>query len=229
VADTPRYCTVAELKAKGITSSDEDILTAILCAQEHIDTYCRRIFSPVELLIDMDGSGHDTLFLDDYPIVEITAITYEDGNYGSSTYTVDTTADIIVAEEEGYIVHRTLIWPAGDRNIHIEGTFGEEETPVRIKEICKKLAMAGGYPGATPLEGGEELKDPGLQSETIQGYTYSRRTVKGTLPGMSSGDGGIDLVLNTYRRAPIMKAIGRRDVVYNPDQLRLQRIIGDSE
>lgn len=229
MSDSARYCTVENLKDRGVSASDADILASILRAQEWIDDYCRQKFSSVELSIDMDGSGHDVLFLDDYPIIEITAITYEDGNYGSSTYTVDVADDIILAEDEGYIVHRTLTWPRGDKNVHIVGTFGMAETPPLLQEACILFAMAGGGNGL-PLSGSSV--DPvgsDLQSESISGYSYTKSTkaIGAMVPGRSTGLSSVDSILTMYRRAPMMKAVGGRESSLNTTSQRLSRIIGD--
>jgi hypothetical protein len=226
MSDSARYCTVQNLKDRGVASSDADILAAILRAQEWIDDYCRQKFSAVESVLNIDGSGNDTIFLDDYPIISIDSITYEDGNYGSSTYTVNVTNDIIIAEDEGYIVHRTLTWPIGDMNVHITGSFGMEETPELIKEACILFAMSGGGSGIPLLGSGVEASDPNLQSESISGYSYSR-VLKGQVPGQSTGVAQVDTILTKYRRAPMMKSVGKTSSTVDPASQRLSRIIGD--
>jgi hypothetical protein len=225
--DSERYCTIEDIKGRGVVATDDDILAAILRAQEWFDDYCRQKFSLVELSIDMDGSGHDTLFLDDYPIVDITAITYEDGNYGSSTYTVDVDDDIIIAEDEGYIVHRTLTWPLGDKNVHVVGQFGMEETPALIKEACILFAMAGGGTGNSLSGSSSTSEDTSLRSETIAGYSYSKVSAKGVVPGGETGIAFVDSVLLKYRRVAMMRSCGKMDTTVNSESQRLSRIIGD--
>ena len=241
-ADTPRYCTVAELRARGVplTITNQQISDAIVRSQEFIDNYTRQRFSPVSLIIDMDGSGDSDLFLDDYPVDALTLVKYRAGdavqNYIDVDLTPDTkypgtsnqfvTKDLVIENDIGIMVGRDFMWPTGSMNVHLEGTFGFQDTPALIMEVCCQMALAGGVVG-DPLTSTVPVPDPNLISESIGDYSYAKKVGFSSLVGfLTTGNARWDSILSMFRRAPLMRAIRARNVQFaESTQSRLDRII----
>jgi hypothetical protein len=242
VPDSPRYATIQDLRDRGVplTVTDQTISDAIVRSQEFIDLYTRQRFSPVGLIIDMDGSGDDSQFLDDYPINSLSLVKYRDGNavqnYISVDLTPDTkypgtsnqfvTKDIVVENDIGIIVGRTFNWPIGTMNVHLEGNFGMAETPALIKEVTIQMALAGGLIG-DPLLPFVPVPDPNVTSESIGDYSYSKKVGFSSIVGfLTTGNARWDAILSLYRRAPLMRVIRARNVEFTEStQSRLDRII----
>lgn len=221
----PRYATVSDLVRRGITADADTIKSAILRAEEWIDNVCRQRFAPTDLSFDQDGSGHNYLFVEEYPIIDIQGITFQYGWWGPVHTALLT--DVIIKSEEGVIVYRREIWPAGDNNIHIEGRFGWEKTPELIKEATILFAMAGGGNGI-PLDGSDvEAIDQQLQSESIGSYSYSRKAGKGVLGSTSTGIDAVDRILHQFIR-PLLRAVGKHGEPSMYDESVLRRVVGDS-
>lgn len=224
MADTLRYCTIDDVRARKITDSDDEISRAILRSQDIIDRYCRRKFSSYAKTILIDGSGHECLFLEDYPIVSITSIRYKNSFY--STWQTVNLSDLDIDSEAGIITYHRAVFPYDIRNVEIVGVFGYEEVPERIREACILLACAGGG-SSRPLLGGNPLRDPGLQNESAEGYSWTRRNPKGGgSPALSTGDGYIDTILADYRKQIMMSSVGSRDVPTEREAI-LRRAIGE--
>jgi hypothetical protein len=225
MAESLRYCSIQEVKDRGINDEDENIQNSIFRSQDIIDRYCRQTFSNTERTLKMDGSGHDTIFLEHFPIISITSMKYRSSFYSSWT-TIDVENDVQIAEDQGYLTYHRSAFPAGEQNVEIVGHFGYADVPSRIKEACILLAIAGG--GSTrPLTGGNPLRDPGLQNESVEGYSWTRKTSKGgNVNAVSTGDGYVDTILNDYRRAPLMRSVGNKSGQLNSDSTLL-RVVGD--
>lgn len=226
----PRYTTVADVQARGVTDTEANILAAILRAEEWIDLITRRFFVPTELAFDQDGTGHESLRTEYYPIQELTEVTFEYGLWGP-THTVvlgsisSSSTDVIVKKEEGVLINRRQVWPSGEDNVHITGTFGEAECPLLIKEAATVLAMAGGAPQATALVGSPiSAINLTMASETIGAYSYSRKATNYD-PNQSTGIPTVDTILHQFKREPFLKAVGQ--YMNMSDDSVLRRVVGE--
>jgi hypothetical protein len=229
----PRYTSIDRVKAKGVTDTDDNILDSILRAEEWIDTITRRYFVPTEITFDQDGTGHNEIQTEYYPIQSITALSFEYGLWGPTrtinlTPPVGTFCDVIIKAEEGVIVNRRQVWPAGENNVHITGIFGEPSCPLMIIEAATLLAMAGGGPSAIPLRGSRvRAVNQTMQGETIGSYSYTRKTTQTPLGVQSTGVDEVDRILWQFRREPFLRAVGHRHDYSPREDEVLRRVVGD--
>lgn len=222
----PLYATVQDVKDRGVTDTDASILAALLRAEEWIYKITQQYFVPTELTIDQDGTGHEELICEQYPIQELTAVTFEYGSWGP-THTVNIAADLIVKGAEGIIVNRRQPWPDGENNVHLTGTFGEAECPQLIKEAVIQLAMAGGMSGSKLAGSTVEAIDMSITSETIGSYSYSRKNASNPLGDLSTGVDAVDAILTQFKRMPYLRPVGHRHDISRTEDSALRRIVGD--
>lgn len=140
------YCSVADLRDKGITSekaTDEELGKAIRLATQIIDSFCNRNFWRREKKYLLDGDGSSVLFLDDRPVIKILSLKIDDVELAPSEYKV--------YSEPGYIKITGLepmpgkkmkgLFPGGDQNIEVYGQFGFETIPAEVRQACIILSI----------------------------------------------------------------------------------------
>ena len=148
--------TIARVKAlPGIGAyTDDQIAIAINTATLAIEHYCNRTFaSTVYTAEKYDGNGMDTLYLKQYPITAVSAITVNDSALTTDDYEVDTQS-----------LYKSSGWVQGRRNIAVTYTAGYSTMP-------EDLVMA-----ATRIVGdmlSDEPINPNIKSEKVGDYQYT--------------------------------------------------------
>ena len=139
------YATVQDLRDRGVSdeaADDSAVLRALGRSTIVIDSHCGRDFLLREETLRVDGSGKATLFLDDWPVVEV-AMLRVDGYpidaasyrlYGHSGYIRFVGGRSIFAGHPG-------TFPRGSQNIEITGRFGFETVPPEVKEAAILLTL----------------------------------------------------------------------------------------
>jgi len=153
---------VVDLSAYG----DDQINDSIDLAEEVIEKFTDDIFYELETTYKFDGKTRTELYFSpkvSYRLLSITSVKEidTDGTTVLQTYTegVDFIRRPFVLEATKGDAHRprTLVgaggvWPRGQNNIHIEGTWGHSEIPAAIKRATILLALEDLSPGSTNLQ-----------------------------------------------------------------------------
>ena len=162
----PTYCTVADIRAEGMTvamASDTTVQGMLEVCQELLDRATRQFFVPKDLTIKFDGTDSDTIHFG-VPIVTIdhlrinnatddldpelfrvyNAVTYPDDRRNPRIKLVrsDEINDIFI---QPIIYGRSLMFRKGRQNQEVKGTFGfleaDGSTPRAIKRALCKLTI----------------------------------------------------------------------------------------
>jgi hypothetical protein len=216
------YVTVAEMRAEGVTDppyDDPRVQVAIDLATLLIDKVTGWFFEPRNLVMLVDGRGHDTIYLA-IPIIEITKL--ELGEYdvwdevdlddvevynrhlSNQTHPIDDRYNAKIVREQSIITPSDPdleifeYWPKGDQNIRVTGKFGFTDydagtpdgvTPELIKWACKKLAIKE-LPGMAEEEWDEEHVRSRIKTEKTRDQSITLAKPY-TMKGGALGPGGV--------------------------------------
>lgn len=239
--------------------SDDDVLDAIDIASGDIERFTGNWFTPIErsgvAAVELDGNGGNFLPLP-FPIIEIDSITLiYAARYGADpTYSVETSEVLIYnrhltqglispddRKNPGISIEAFLaypkedlnIWPEGDKNIKIEGTFGWTElaygdtvgedpegsqipisqgsTPKKIVRACKLLVRQhlpkiGDFQGLVSVtQPITNIKEMKARDQSVTfGNQGSAETQTFGMVGGSTGDPTVDRMLLDFRKVPRM-------------------------
>jgi hypothetical protein len=161
----------------GLGSSTSDRQETIDRAENLVETVTRDLYYPAVLLLTLDGNGKSRLFLGLTPkILTITKV--EDGGIEVPIDYIDFDDDSIFLDPDvasGDIVEyhyrmriQECLFPVGEKNITVTGTYGHATCPPGIKKAVIMLCEA---------ENDLTLYQryaPGVQSENTDGYSYAR-------------------------------------------------------
>lgn len=128
--DKNGYCSIADMRSLGITQeamSDEQLKTAIERAVVKINGFCNRGFFLRPKSLVMDGDGTPVLFLEDWPIHEITSLKMDGRLIEARCYRI--------YGEFGYIKYDGC-FDKGLGNIELSGSFGYAELPGEVRLAC---------------------------------------------------------------------------------------------
>jgi hypothetical protein len=197
------YVTLEELRAEGITSSDypnDTYLTGrIALAQAFIEKLTGRFFeSKAAYTLQLDGTGHNTLFLPIPPVNGVDAITE-----------VTVSDEVLDSEYYQYPLRELpddrftprLIHLSG-LNISITGEFGfvesDKSTPPLVKDLCKRIAVWT----LSPIGDKSASKNTNIIEEELGDYRYrlSELAVRGGL----FGDSRIDNLIAMFRKKRVL-------------------------
>ena len=153
------YITVADLRNEGVADppySTEHVEERITLACAAIDQMTSCFFEArAAHVVQVNGRGHDTLFLPYPPCTEssITKVELRSVSASGSTW-AEVDADLYevvmpVFPDGRYnpkVVHLTGAWPKGERNVRLTGTFGFVEsdgttTPPGIRDLALRIAV----------------------------------------------------------------------------------------
>lgn len=174
------YLTLEELKARGVSDTDENLMRFERYARELINRYTRTHFDRVTATVTVNGNGTNLLLLDDW-LAELTTIKFDESDV-TSTYTF---------RVGGYLLYcKDAVFPKGFRNIVITGKWGRyEEVPEAVKEAVVELV--------------KDCQDPSrveqrfLESERLGDYSYTRsRGGRGN--GRTTGNLRVDELLKLF-------------------------------
>ena len=205
------YCDVEDIREEGITeemAATPRVEAQIKLATAYIDMITRRFFEGKTLVLKLNGSGDDTLFLD-YPIVSIEYIKISDTQYELNDFDI---YNRLYPDDRDcpMIVYSDGTFPEGHLNIEISGVFGyldvkttegEEETrvtPELIKRACVKLVIRDFIPELADDDAQEEIRRRWVIEEKTDGHSYKLSEL--AVSGGSSGDQEVDSILAMYRR-----------------------------
>lgn len=163
---------------------DDNLEAAVRFALEAACDEIRRATSQDFDLIEddvivLDGTGHAGLLLPQLPVVAINSVTIDK----------DLTTEVVVTDWVlgfGGILrrrgtqtvtsacHRRRVWPWGFGNITLDydhgyGAYEGEQFPSDLKNVAIQMAFSG------------ITEEPGITSETIAGYSYTREASAATL------------------------------------------------
>lgn len=204
------YCTIEDIRAEGVTEEqfiDDRVTAAITQAAAYIEKATGRFFYSRELTLTLDGEGDDTLFLD-VPIIAVSAITI-----GGSACDLDDFEiyNRLIPDDRKCpkIVYTEGIFPEGNLNVSISGTFGyldesgsgeevERITPPAIKRACIKLVILDLLPLLGDSDAQDDIRRRWLISEKTDGHSYQLSEL--AMSGGTSGDREIDRILAAYRK-----------------------------
>jgi hypothetical protein len=238
--------------------SDDEINEAIDIASGEIEQFTGNWFTSIErsgtAAVELDGNGGNFLPLP-FPIIQIDSITLiYAARYGADpVYSVDTSEVLVYnrhltqglqnpddRRNPGLSIEAFLaypkedlnIWPEGDKNIKIEGTFGWTElasnagvgqtaadsqiplsegvTPYKIKRACKLLVRRH-IPKISDYHGLVSTMQPigGIAEMKSRDQSVKFNKPGGAqasmgLVGGSTGDPDVDRMLLAFRRIPRM-------------------------
>lgn len=207
------YCTVADAKAEGAVGTDQQIIDAILAAQQRVDRYTSELWETRTDVTVRARFRHDGLALLPRRVQTVDTVTFA----GSTTpitagaYRVRSSATIGDVDAIEYLTDlgfgpwNDLIvgaerWNGGWANLNgsrdgqllVTGTFGHSSTPGAVARATALLAASittgsGDAPTGTDAEGNPlGLADPDLEPA-----------------GAGTGLNEADNLLRPYRRAPV--------------------------
>lgn len=232
------YVTVAEAQAQGHTADPADLQAAIDEASSKIDELTGWWFEPRALAFTLDGNDGLTLPVH-VPIIAIDTVHLDGELVEEASYVVynrHMSEDTIVPEddrnfprlerrwrsdaglvEDLYYRAGRGVWPAGQRNLEIAGTFGYTDppgplgvTPPAIKRACflliNTLLIPLGPSGADELEeqaNNARLKRLRTRDQEVE-YFQGTGGSTGNPTGYLTGDPRVDSILARYMSPPSM-------------------------
>lgn len=207
------YATLAEVKALksgGVVSdvessyTDDEINTEIDLMESLIENICNDTFYTVTATYKFDGNGLTKLFFQPEVVarlISVTSVKDYDTNGTTLLHTYTEGTDFVaydyyletpVAWPEDTPrrgIFRGGVWPKGQKNIWVEGTWGRATTPPEIKRATLLLTLERLMPGFMKLS-------PKDVSQVVWGdFTAS---FKGIGKGESTGYAEIDRMLERY-------------------------------
>lgn len=166
------YLTVAEVRAFKVAGqtldltmfSDDDIEEEIVLYESIVENITNDKFYPMAGTYRFDGNGLTKLFFQPTVVHELVAITsvveldidgtsvldtFEEGDdYIAYPYYLETTLEV-----DGDSPRRRFgtggVWPKGQKNIKIEGTWGKATVPPPVKRAVMILTLESLMPGST--------------------------------------------------------------------------------
>ena len=182
-------CTLEDVKnVLNITGSTElsdtlieNLINRLSTAME---SYCDKTFASATYTEYQDGSGADTLFLDNYPITSITSINQDsDWTWAASTVVTGTAYRVMYNS----IVVNSTKWTAGRQNIKVVYVAGYATPPLDLAHACT-TEVARAYNKRTTPE--LKSKSSDLVDTTATHNYYSEPFLSQTM-----------LILNKYKKA----------------------------
>lgn len=184
---------LAELKARlrvSGTAAHDDALTALEAgAVAFMETQTNRYFGPIVQgeVRRIDGDGGDVLYLAD-----VSAVTSIETYDGAAWVALDAAEYDVVAPRRPAGLTRVYRlpefgeWPNGRRLVRLTADFGyaEGQEPKDVRDAVAAL-VAWAFGGGAP----------GLKSESVGGYSYTRAALE-ELPGVKA-------TIDSYRVRPL--------------------------
>jgi hypothetical protein len=236
-----RYCTIQDIRDEGVTvaaASDARVTHAIAVASKLVDMFTGRWFDPRSLDFTLDGTGKRSIHLDQ-PIIEVTELYVDDSAYDLvddvAVYNRHITENLLEPDDrnnprlelvypvESSVYHRAAglrVFPAGQRNVRVVGTFGYTDfdgtgtgkTPDLISHACKLITLRELAPKGAPSVGvpASELwrvTEMKTRDQTIKFSGPNARTLGKAGVGLFTGDPEIDQILLRYRREPRLRSV----------------------
>lgn len=208
------YATVQQVKdykVRGVVAltaglyTDPEIQTAIDLAESIIERITGDVFYELEETYLFDGSGEITLYFPPtapYKLLEVTTAKELDSDQSTVLHTYTENLDFVryahfiqtvIAypdDRPRRMFGRGGIWPEGQKNIEIDGTWGWETTPPEITEATILLVLERLIPGSTRMN----RKD----AQTLQWDDF-RITFRGSgLDTRLTGFTEVDRLLENY-------------------------------
>jgi len=139
------YATIQDIRDRGISEdvSDEAIQIALERAAIVIDGFTNRDFLKREAAYSIDGNGTESVFLNDWPIVEVLELKVDDHLIDADDYVLYSQAGYIRLKNAGRDIFTGFpgVFPEDAQNIEIYGFFGFEDVPEEVKEAAILLAI----------------------------------------------------------------------------------------
>jgi len=160
------------------TFTDADLLDAGERIFEVISLFTNRDFELKSITMNLDGQGISELYLP-IPIISITSITENGDNLLETADYVVYNRGLPDDKEKPYIIKTSGVFPKGNQNIEVVGTFGWVEggmKPGPLMEVAYRLL----YLMFQPLLEGSDLDievpmNPNeIKSETRDRWSYSK-------------------------------------------------------
>jgi len=137
------YATIQDVRDRGVSfeaATNAQVFTALERATRMIDSYAGRDFRARDRIVRVDGSGAETIFLDDRPVAKVKDLLVDGLRLDPPTY--------VLYGEEGYIkldgTARSIlagVFPKGNQNVEVRALFGFLAVPPEVKEACILLAI----------------------------------------------------------------------------------------
>jgi hypothetical protein len=213
------YAFVSQLRADGVTTtqaSDSRLLQLIEEASRTIDDLTGLFFAPRSIVVDLDGLGTPSMFLD-MPIISISEVRIDGEVIDLATLVIynrhltqrltrpDDRRNPLVTRREG------RVWPKGSQNVQLSGVFGftdptgaplsQGRLPPAINLACRMLVVRELELLASPDRVASRRQNE-IRSETTrdQSVTYGERRGATSRPQYgTTGDPEIDAILARYR------------------------------
>jgi len=212
---TGNYISKADLQTYGVdlgSYTDAAILEFIQTAESLIEKYTKTRFYSGSLTLYLDGKGNSYLYF--APVTHLKCLTVVsvdiwDRDDGVSEDSLTTPGDYILHSDGEYLLRAGggstkrmtesdpyyLIWPVGQENVKVVGTFGESAVPKPIKWACALLVAKRIHPDFSGLYENVSIKWPDF---AVTRASTGRR-IK-TVTGIPS----VDSVINAYKRTSLM-------------------------
>lgn len=236
-----RYCTIQDIRDEGVTVTaydDARVSSAILLASQLIETFTGRWFEPRSLDFHVDGTGKRSIHLDQ-PIIEVSELYLDDTAYDLvddvAVYNRHISEGLLEPDDrenprlelvyplESSVYYRAAglrVFPEGQQNIRIVGTFGYTDpdgtasgkTPDLIRHVCKLIAIRNLAPKGAPVTGVPSsafwrVSEMKTRDQTIKFSGASASSLGRASVGLYTGDPEIDQILLRYRRTPKIRAV----------------------
>lgn len=234
-----RYATIQDVRDEGVTDppyDDTRISNAIALASQQIEMFTGRWFEPRAMTFTVDGSGKRSIHLD-IPIVEVTEVKVDDVAIAPEDLIVynrhlaegllrpddrdNPRIELLEPLDNLYLFALGIkVWPPGQRNVEITGTFGYTDpdgtasgkTPDLIRRACvllvlRLLPQRGAPTPTVPSSSAWRVSELRTRDQTIKFAAPSAATLGRAGVGIYTGDPEIDQILLRYRRAPMLRAV----------------------
>ena len=209
------YIDKSDLQRYGVSlgsHTDTSILEFIQTAEALVERYTKTRFYSGTLTLYLDGKGSSRLWFAPTTHLKgltITSVDIWDRDDGVSEESLDTPDDFILHASGEYLLRTGggstkrltegdpyyLIWPTGEENIKVIGTFGESAVPSPIKWVCALLVAKRIDTDFVGLHEKTSIRWPD--------YGETRVTSGRRLPAIT-GNPNIDMILSAYKRGALM-------------------------
>jgi hypothetical protein len=140
------YASIQDIRDRGVTpeaADDQAVERALDRAARMIDAFTGRDFLKREATYRIDGTGTESIFLDDRPVIEVLELLVDGLALAPDSY--------VLYPDAGYIrlngARRSIfagfsgVFPRGARNVEVHGFFGFEAVPPEVNEAAILLAL----------------------------------------------------------------------------------------
>lgn len=176
---TPPYVKT-HLKISNSDTSHDDLITQLITQYSRvIEKFCNRAFAEMDYEEVYNGNGETTLFLNQYPVSEVSSLAIDSITYEDS--------DFVFYSEGKIKLTDGSVFTKGNQNVEISYTAGYSQIPEDVQLCCVELVA---------------MKFKEIDSDRI-GVTSQSFGDQSVSFGTSGLSGELKKILSAYKKIPV--------------------------